>query len=89
MGGLFKFSFFLLYPIIKQNKMANKAKTKTVYIVKYNDRYGNGDDTSIEAVLEKESDFKKWLKMHNDSRDAEPESEEEFDVDSIQMVIFE
>lgn len=71
-----------------------KVKTKTVYIVRYNDCYGvsGNDDTSIEAVLQKESDFKKWLKMHNADRKAdgnEPESEEEFDIEGVQLVTFE
>ena len=69
----------------------SKPLSKRVYLVTYNDRYGNGDQKSIEAVLKKESDFKKWLKMHNEGRkeqDAAPENAEEFDVDSVEMVIF-
>ncbi len=65
-------------------------KTKRVYIVTYNDCYGNGTDKRNESVLEKESDFKKWLKAHNKQRKLdgnEPESKEEFDVTPIDMVI--
>jgi hypothetical protein len=75
----------------KVPKSKSKPLSKTVYIVKYNDRYGNGDQTSIEAIIEKESHFKKWLKMHNDGRKMQGEQKEnaeEFDVDSVEMVIF-
>lgn len=47
---------------------------KRVFIVKSN------YDTKLEVVVENEKQFKKWLKEHNDSRDAEPESADEFEL---------
>lgn len=57
--------------------------TKKVFIIQYNDCYGNGDNKSIESVIEKRADFNKWLKQHNKDRKAEgnePESKAEFDL---------
>jgi len=61
---------------------------QTFYIVKYNDTYGNGDETSIEALLRSEKDFKKWLKEHNKERKENGEQRElaeEFDVVPVQL----
>lgn len=66
-------------------------KTKSVYIVKYNDRYGNGDEEYIEAVLANSGDFGKWLYQHNLEREIDgnpPESEDEFDVESVSLFSF-
>jgi hypothetical protein len=71
--------------------MRKKEKIKTVYIVTYNDCYGNGDQTSVEAVLEKRSDFSKWLKEHNANRKTdgnERELAEEFDIDSEKLLTY-
>jgi hypothetical protein len=60
----------------------------TFYIVKYNDAYGNGDDTSIEALLKSEKDFMKWLKEHNKERKEngeQRESAEEFDIIPVEL----
>lgn len=64
--------------------------TKQVFVVQYNDRYGNGDNKSIEAVVENKTAFKKWLREHNKQRKADgnkPESSEEFDLIPTQMVV--
>jgi hypothetical protein len=52
---------------------------KTMYIVRYNDIYGNGDDQKLEVIIEDRNHFKDWLEKHNESRD-EPELIEEFDL---------
>ena len=64
------------------------TQEQTFYIVKYNDVYGNGDDTSIEVLLKSEKDFMKWLEEHNKEREKngeQRESIEEFDVIPIQL----
>jgi len=72
-------------------------KTKTVFVIRYNDCFGNGNneeietDSSIEGVIENQEDFPKWLEEHNKNRiDAgdEPELEEEFDIISTTMYTF-
>ena len=63
---------------------------KILYIVKYNDCYGNGKDTSYEIIVESEEDFKVWLKHHNEVREANGdghEGEEEFDL--IELGLFD
>jgi len=65
---------------------------KDVWVVKYNDCYGNGDDTRIEAVLHSEKDFKKWLKKHNQERKelgGMKESKEEFDLIRVNLLTFD
>jgi hypothetical protein len=65
-------------------------KTKTVYLIVYNDCYGNGD-TSNEGIIEKMEDFEKWLENHNKDRITngdEPEGVEEFDKIPIPMYTF-
>lgn len=64
------------------------TQKQTFYIVKYNDVYGNGDDTSIETLLKSEKDFMKWLEEHNKERKKngeQRESIEEFDVIPVQL----
>ena len=61
---------------------------KPLYVVTYNGRYGNGNDTSIECITD---DFGKWFKEHNANRvkgGNDPESEEEFDVEEFEPVIY-
>jgi hypothetical protein len=41
--------------------------TKTLYVVQYNDCYGNGNK-KLEVIVESHEDFKKWLKIHNEER---------------------
>jgi len=64
-------------------------KSQQVFIVMYNNRYGNGDQKKIEVVLKDEKDFKKWLKNHNYDRDAEPETKEEFDLIPVNLLTFD
>ena len=65
-------------------------KTTTVYIVRYNDCYGNGDDKKLEVVLKNKAAFNQWHKAHNKKRKEDgnaPEGREEFDLIPIQMVL--
>jgi hypothetical protein len=60
----------------------------TFYIVQYNDRYGNGNDTKIEVLVRSQLEFNKWLKEHNAERIAmeeEPEGIEEFNLIPISL----
>ncbi len=62
-------------------------KTKTLYVVRYNDCYGNGD-TYLEVIVESKDDFKKWLKQHNEDREENGEiedNEEEFDLIPLEL----
>jgi len=64
-------------------------QTKTLIIVIYNDRYGNGDNTSNEVILESEKDFDRWLRERNKQRLSEGEMEEsanEFTLQYINLV---
>jgi hypothetical protein len=42
-----------------------------IYLVVYNDCYGNGDNDSYEGYVKSKADFKKWLKKHNLERIGE------------------
>ena len=53
---------------------------KKVFIVKYNACYDNPEEARIETIVESKDHFLLWLDEHNASRDAAPESEEEFDL---------
>jgi len=58
-------------------------KTKTFYVVQYNDCYGNGDNKTLEVIVENHNDFKEWLKQRNEEREEFgecEESEEEFNL---------
>jgi len=64
-------------------------ETKTIYLIKYNDCYGNGDESYIECAITEKKYFKDWLNEHNKDREFdgnEPEGEEEFDL--IEYKIF-
>lgn len=53
--------------------------TKTLYVVQYNDCYGNGDKKNLEVIVENRNHFLEWLDEHNESRGgSEPEGKEEF-----------
>ena len=61
-------------------------QTKTLYVVRYNDCYGNGNE-KLEVIVESYDDFLKWLEQHNNDRrddfdddDFVEETEEEFDL---------
>ena len=65
-------------------------KTSTVYIIQYNDRFGNGDDKKYEGVVRFKKDFQKWFRKHNKERKTdgeEPELRMEFDL--IEVTFFE
>lgn len=60
---------------------------KKLFVVVYNDCYGNGN-TKLETIVESHDDFIKWLAEHNEDRrmdyidddDFVEETEEEFDL---------
>jgi len=55
--------------------------TKTLYVVQYNDCYGNGDKKNLEVIVENRNHFLEWLDEHNESRGgSEPEGKEEFNL---------
>jgi len=73
-------------------------ESKTLYVVRYNDCYGNGD-TKLEVIVESQEDFLKWLEVHNQERadlqdldvdddDFCYEGEEEFDLIPLNLVTF-
>lgn len=61
---------------------------KTLYVVQYNDCYGNGTDKKLEVIVENHNHFLEWLKKHNENRrmdyldddDFIEESAEEFNL---------
>lgn len=67
--------------------MKNKKEIKKLFVVKYNDCYGNGN-TNFEIIVESKKDFLQWLKEHNEERKMDylddddfcEEIEEEFDL---------
>lgn len=62
---------------------------QTFFIVKYNDNYGNGDDTSIETLVKSKEDFYHWLEKDNDNRKNLGESEyDEDDFDLIPITLY-
>jgi hypothetical protein len=64
--------------------------SKTMYIVRYNDIYGNGDNQKLEVIVENRNHFLEWLEEHNESRgQSEPESEEEFDLIPLSVYVSE
>ena len=52
-------------------------KSKTLYVVQYNDRYGNGN-TKLEVIVENEAQFKKWLEEHNEERRLDYDNDDDF-----------
>jgi hypothetical protein len=63
---------------------------KTLFLVRYNDCYGNGN-RKLEVIVESHDDFLQWIKIHNQGRANDQdldidddsfcyESEEEFDL---------
>lgn len=60
---------------------------KKLFIVQYNDCYGNGD-SSIEVIVKSKEDFNRWLKQHNEERESDgelEESEEEFTLIPVEL----
>lgn len=64
-------------------------KEETLYIVQYNDCYGNGDQKSNEVLVDNEAGFWKWLAQRNEERVAAGEMEEQVEeFDLIPIVHF-
>jgi hypothetical protein len=65
-----------------------EKSVKKLYVVRYLDIYGNGNDQKLEVIIENRNHFLEWLKQHNDNRrmdyisddDFVEETEEEFDL---------
>lgn len=63
-------------------------KTQKLFLVNYTDCYGNGRKTP-EVIVKNKTEFKKWLNIHNEKREAQgesPESANEFEL--IQLPVF-
>lgn len=60
--------------------------SKTLILVTYNDRYGNGNDISNEVIVECETDFIRWLRERNEQRLADGETEETKDEFTLQQI---
>lgn len=66
---------------------------KTLYVVQYNDCYGNGTDKKLEVIVENHNQFLEWLKEHNEDRrmdyldddDFVEESAEEFNLIPLKL----
>ncbi len=59
---------------------------KTLFVVQYNDCYGNGDKKILEVIVENRNKFLEWLDEHNESRGgSEPEGEEEFTLIPLEL----
>jgi len=66
---------------------------KTLYVVEYNDCYGNGTDKKLEVIVENHNQFLEWLKEHNEDRrmdylhddDFVEESAEEFNLIPLKL----
>jgi hypothetical protein len=66
---------------------------KTLYVVEYNDCYGNGTDKKLEVIVETHNQFLEWLKEHNENRrmdylnddDFVEESAEEFNLIALNL----
>ena len=76
------------YPYLCSINLKNYImRTKQVYIVQYNDCYGNGTDKNLEAVIESKDDFKSWLEQHNDNRRMDCISDDDFiEVEEIENI---
>ena len=60
----------------------------TLYLVEYNDCYGNGNNKSIEVIVRDRNAFLKWLDERNAERDEMgeiEESEDEFNLIPVQL----
>ena len=67
---------------------SKEKSVKELYLVRYNDIYGNGNDQKLEVIIENKNHFSEWLQQHNDNLkmdyinddDFVEETEEEFDL---------
>ena len=72
-----------------------EQSVQEMYIVRYNDIYGNGNDQKLELILENRNQFLEWLNEHNESRrmdyinddDFVKETEEEFDIIPLNVYV--
>lgn len=61
------------------------TELKTLYVVRYNDVYGNGDKQNLEIIVEDRNQFLEWLEEHNECRGSEDEGQEEFDLIPLKL----
>lgn len=54
--------------------MKKGTRTKSLFVVKYTDCYGNGNE-QLEVIVESHEDFLKWLEIHNESRREDDDDE--------------
>jgi hypothetical protein len=67
---------------------SKEKSVKELYLVRYNDIYGNGNDQKLEVIIENKNHFSEWLQQHNDNLkmdyinddDFVEETEEEFEI---------
>jgi hypothetical protein len=60
-----------------------------LYIVQYNDKYGNANDVFNECVVKSVEDFDIWFKEHNESRVALGDREDDRDeYDLIRITLY-
>jgi hypothetical protein len=74
-------------------------KSINLYVVRYNDCYGNSDE-QLEVIVKSHEDFLKWLEVHNQERsdlqdldidddDFCYETEEQFDLIPLDLITFD
>lgn len=74
-------------------------KSINLYVVRYNDCYGNSDE-QLEVIVKSHEDFLKWLEVHNQERadlqdldidddDFCYEGEEQFDLIPLNLITFD
>jgi len=64
---------------------------KTLILVVYNDKYGNGNSITNEVIVRSEADFNRWRRERNSKRIDEgemPETADEFTLHYINLVTY-
>lgn len=61
---------------------------KILFIVEYNDKYGDGNNKSIEVIVESENEFNIWLSKRNAERISDGELEESADEFTLHPKLF-
>ena len=59
---------------------------KKLFVVQYNDTYGNGNNKKLEVIVKSYEDFLKWLDEHNKQRKFEDEDSIEEDEDEFTLI---
>jgi len=59
---------------------------KKLFVVQYNDTYGNGNNKKLEVIVKSYEDFLKWLDEHNKQRKFEDEDAIEEDEDEFTLI---